>query len=121
MYDSENVFARILKGKLSCQKVYEDTYALAFHDIRPQCPLHVLVIPKEDYISFIDFSTQAPAEFVTGFFKAVSTVVHLLNLTHKGCRFIMNHGADGHQEVPHFHLHILGGKPLGKMVCCDCL
>lgn len=115
-YDSQNVFARILRGEIACQKIYEDTYALAFHDLHPRAPIHVLVIPKGAYISFIDFSTLASVEEIAGFFKAVANVAQQFHLQEQGGRILSNFGADGGQEVPHFHLHLFGGRPLGPML-----
>jgi histidine triad (HIT) family protein len=116
MYDPQNIFAKILRGEIPCKKVYEDQFSLAFHDIHPQAPVHVLVIPKGDYMSLDDFSAFAPPADVTGFFKAVGTVARELGLVEGGYRILANHGVNGGQEVPHFHIHILGGKSLGRMV-----
>lgn len=115
-YDPNNVFARILRGELPCKKVYEDDHVLAFHDINPQAPVHVLVIPKGAYISMDDFSQKASPEEVTGFFRAVGRVARQLGLAQNGYRILANHGRDLHQEVPHFHVHIFAGRPLGRML-----
>lgn len=115
-YDRNNIFARILRGEIPCKKVYEDAYALAFHDIRPQAPVHVLVIPKGEYVSFDDFSAAAPAEEITGFVRAVGLVARQLGVAESGYRILANHGRDSHQEVPHFHIHIFGGRGLGRMI-----
>ena len=115
-YDSNNIFARILRGEIPCNKVYEDEFALAFHDIRPQAPVHVLVIPKGDYIALDDFCAKAPAELVTGYFRAVGKVAELLGLPKDGFRALFNAGANAHQEVPHLHIHLFGGRPLGPML-----
>jgi histidine triad (HIT) family protein len=115
-YDPNNIFARILRGDIPCNKVYEDTFALAFHDIHPQAPVHVLVIPKGPYVSAVDFGAAAPAEHVTGFYRAVSKVAQDLSLPVDGFRLIANTGVNGGQEVPHYHVHLLGGKKLGAMV-----
>jgi histidine triad (HIT) family protein len=115
-YDDGNIFARILRGEIPCKKVHEDAYALAFHDINPQAPVHVLVIPKGAYVSFADFSALASAEEITGFFKAVGKVAADLGVEPDGYRLITNHGDHAHQEVPHFHLHIVAGRPLGPML-----
>lgn len=115
-YDSSNVFARILRGELSCNKVYEDDHALAFHDINPQAPVHVLVIPKGAYVSLADFGAKASAEEITGFFRAVAKTAEILGVVTNGYRFLGNTGADANQEVPHFHVHIFAGAPLGPMV-----
>jgi histidine triad (HIT) family protein len=115
-YDANNIFARILRGEIPCKKVYEDDHALAFHDINPQAPVHVLVIPKGPYVSMADFTAAAPAELVTGFFRAVGIIAAQLGLPEKGYRILANAGHDAHQEVPHLHIHIFGGQPLGPML-----
>ena len=115
-YDNGNIFARILRGEIPCNKVFENDYALAFHDINPQAPVHVLVIPKTAYVSFADFAAEAPPPTVAGFFKAVATVAKTLNLEGSGYRLLANAGHDAHQEVPHFHVHIFGGHALGPML-----
>ena len=115
-YDPDNVFAKILRGDIPCTKVYENDHVLAFEDINPQAPVHVLVIPKGAYVSMDDFSANASAEEVTGFFKAVGDVARQLNLSEPGYRILANHGVDGMQEVPHFHVHIFGGRKLGPML-----
>jgi diadenosine tetraphosphate (Ap4A) HIT family hydrolase len=115
-YDPSNVFARILRGELPCQKVFEDEHVLAFHDINPLAPVHVLVIPKGEYVSMDDFSAQAPAAALTAFFRAVGAIARDLGLADGGYRFLANTGADGRQEVAHFHVHIFGGAPLGRML-----
>ena len=114
-YDPQNIFARILRGEISCKKVYEDEYALAFHDINPQAPQHILVVPKGEYVSFADFSGAEP-EHVAGFFRAAAAVARALGLEQTGYRVLANTGRHAHQEVPHFHLHIFGGAPLGPML-----
>ncbi len=115
-YDPNNIFARILRGELPCNKVYEDDHALAFHDIAPQAPVHVLVIPKGDYISQDDFAAKAPDALVAGFYRAVGTVARDLGLVEAGYRFLANTGVDAHQEVAHFHVHIFAGRDLGRMI-----
>ena len=115
-YDPNNIFAKILRGEIPCNKVYEDDHALAFHDINPQAPVHVLVIPKGDYVSMADFTASAPAELITGFFRAVGIVAKDLGLVEPGYRVLANAGDNAHQEVPHLHMHIFGGKPLGPML-----
>jgi diadenosine tetraphosphate (Ap4A) HIT family hydrolase len=115
-YDNSNIFARILRGEIPCNKVYEDEYALAFHDINPQAPTHVLVIPKTPHVSLADFTATATPDQVSGFFRAVGHVAKLLGLEEPGYRVLANMGAHGHQEVPHFHMHIFGGRPLGPML-----
>lgn len=116
VYDSNNIFAKILCGEIPCNKVYEDEFALAFHDIAPDAPVHVLVVPKGDYVSFDDFVQNAPPEFMKGYFSAVQKVAEKLGLQANGYRIISNHGADASQSVPHFHVHILGGKNLGGLL-----
>lgn len=115
-YDDSNIFARILRGEIPCEKVYEDDHALAFNDIRPQAPVHVLVIPKGPYVSMDDFTAKAPADLVAGFFRAVGAVARQLGLHESGYRLLVNTGAHSHQEVPHLHVHIFGGRPLGPML-----
>ena len=115
-YDNDNIFAKILRGEIPCTKVYEDEHALAFNDINPQAPVHVLVIPKGAYVSMEDFSAQASAEEIAGFVRAVGKVARDLGLVDPGYRILANHGRDGHQEVPHFHVHLFGGKDLGRMI-----
>jgi histidine triad (HIT) family protein len=115
-YDPQNIFARILRAEIPCNKVYEDDVALAFHDIDPQAPLHVLVIPKGEYSSLDDFTAKASPEVVAAFFKAVGLVARRLKLVEQGYRILANHGEHGGQEVPHFHVHIFAGKRLGRMI-----
>lgn len=122
-YDPNNIFARILRGEIPCRKVYEDEHALAFHDIHPQAPIHVLVIPKGAYVSFDDFSDQASTAEIVGFTRAVGTVARQLGVAPAGdsggYRLLANIGANGGQEVPHFHVHVFGGRPLGRMIAKD--
>ena len=115
-YDDNNVFAKILRGEIPCKKVYEDEYALAFHDINPQAPVHVLVIPKGKYISMVDFAASASPAEQAGFLRAVGKTATALGLDAGGYRTLANHGANAHQEVPHFHVHIFGGRRLGPML-----
>lgn len=115
-YDDDNIFAKILRGEIPCKKVFENEWALAFHDIRPQAPVHVLVIPKGKYVSLDDFSAKASDDEFAGFFRAVGEVAAKLGLPAKGYRILANQGRDGGQEVPHFHVHIFGGRPLGRMI-----
>ncbi|MGF1475603.1 MAG: histidine triad nucleotide-binding protein [Geminicoccaceae bacterium] len=115
-YDDQNIFAKILRGEIPCSKVYEDEHALAFHDINPMAPVHVLVIPKGSYTSFADFGSKGTAKEIEGFFRAVNHVARDLSLEDKGYRILANTGEHGHQEVPHFHMHIFGGAPLGRMI-----
>ena len=115
-YDRNNIFARILRGEIPCRKVYEDEFALAFEDIAPAAPVHVLVIPKGEYVSFHDFTGSAPAELQQGFFRAVHKVAAQLGVEQNGYRLLTNHGADAAQAVHHFHMHILAGRPLGSLL-----
>jgi diadenosine tetraphosphate (Ap4A) HIT family hydrolase len=115
-YDDSNIFARILRGEIPCDKVYEDDYALAFRDIAPQTPIHVLVIPKGAYVSADDFSEKASDAEIAGFFRALGKVARDLGAVDPGYRILANHGRDAHQEVPHFHMHIFAGKDLGRMI-----
>lgn len=111
-YDRNNVFAKMLRGEVPCKKVYEDDFALAFHDIRPLTPVHVLVIPKGEYISFVDFAATAPPELIAGFYRAIGNTAKQLGLDETGYRLVANSGADAHQIVFHFHVHIFAGRPL---------
>lgn len=115
-YDDQNVFARILRGEIPNRTVYEDEWALAFHDINPQAPLHVLVIPKGPYVSWDDFSARAAADEIAGFIRAVGHVAREAGLVEPGYRLLANVGLNGHQEVPHLHVHLFGGRPLGPML-----
>lgn len=115
-YDLNNIFAKILRGDIPCQKVFENKFALAFHDINPQTPIHVLVIPKGHYISMTDFSAKAADDEIVGFFRAVGQVAKDLGIEENGYRLLANHGNDANQEVPHFHVHLFAGQPLGSMV-----
>ena len=115
-YDPQNVFAKILRRELPSQTVYEDEWALAFHDIAPLAPVHVLVIPKGAYVSWDDFSARAPDAEIAGFIRAVGTVARAAGLVEPGYRLLANIGQHGHQEVPHLHVHVFGGRPLGPML-----
>lgn len=115
-YDNQNIFAKILRSEIPCDKVYENDHALAFRDLYPQAPVHVLVIPKGSYVSYADFSEQASEAELAGFMRAVGTVAKELGILESGSRILSNQGEDGHQEVPHFHLHLLAGRNLGRMV-----
>ena len=115
-YDRDNIFAKILRGEIPCGKRYEDEYALAFDDINPGRPVHVLVIPKGEFVSMDDFTASASGEQVAGFFRAVGEVARLCGVAESGYRIIANTGEDGHQEVPHFHVHVVGGAPAGPML-----
>jgi diadenosine tetraphosphate (Ap4A) HIT family hydrolase len=115
-YDSSNIFARILRGEIPCKKVYEDQWALAFHDISPKAPVHILVIPKGAYVSMVDFGVRASAEEIAGLFRAVARVAEEQGVAETGYRILANIGPNGHQEVPHLHVHLFGGAPLGPMI-----
>ena len=115
-YDDSNIFARILRGEVPCKRLYEDEWALAFPDIAPRAPVHVLVIPKAAFVSLADFSAGGTPEQIAGFFAAVGNVARQLGLEGAGYRVLANMGGHGHQEVPHFHVHIFGGRPLGPML-----
>jgi histidine triad (HIT) family protein len=115
-YDDGNIFARILRGELPNRTVYEDDYALAFHDINPQAPVHILVIPKGAYVSWDDFTARASDAEIAGFVRAVGHVAREAGLPAPGYRLLSNIGGHGHQEVPHLHVHVFGGQPLGPML-----
>jgi len=115
-YDDQNVFAKILRGEIPNRTVYEDNYALAFHDINPQAPTHVLVIPKGAYVCWDDFSAKASEAEIAGFVRAVGKVARDLGLVAPGYRLLANTGTDSHQEVPHLHVHLFAGQPLGPML-----
>lgn len=114
-YDTNNVFAKILRGEIPSQRVYEDDHVLAIKDINPKAPTHVLVLPKGPYMSLMDFSIRATADEIGYFFQTVAKIAELLKLHNNGFRLVSNTGIDGGQEVPHFHVHLLGGKQLGPM------
>ncbi|QQN74579.1 HIT domain-containing protein [Croceicoccus sp. YJ47] len=118
-YDDDNIFARILRGDLPCEKVYEDDWAFAFHDIAPVADTHVLVLPKGRYVTWDDFSANASAEEIAGFVRAVGTVARDLDLVDAGYRLINNIGPDGGQIVPHLHVHLLGGRVMGPMLSAN--
>jgi diadenosine tetraphosphate (Ap4A) HIT family hydrolase len=115
-YDDSNIFARILRGEIPNRTVFEDEYALAFHDIAPAAPVHILVIPKGPYVSWDDFSARASAEEIVGFVRAVGQVAREQGLVAPGYRLLANVGAHGGQEVPHLHVHLFGGRGLGPML-----
>jgi diadenosine tetraphosphate (Ap4A) HIT family hydrolase len=115
-YDENNIFARVLRGEIPCKRVHETPHALAFHDINPQAPIHVLVIPKGPYRSWADFSATASEAEIAGFVRAVGEVAKLLGLEEPGYRLLANAGVNAHQEVPHLHVHIFGGRRLGPML-----
>ena len=115
-YDETNIFARILRGEIPSRKVYEDQWVLAFHDINPLAPTHVLVIPKGKFVSFADFSANASTDEIAGLMRAVGKVAKDLGLEAQGYRLLANMGEHSGQEVPHFHVHLFAGRPLGRML-----
>ena len=115
-YDKENIFAKILRGEIPCDKVYEDEHALAFRDTNPQAPVHVLVVPKGPYINTDDFSAKASDAEIVGYIRAVGHVGRELGVVGAGFRTLANNGPDAHQEVPHFHTHVLAGRDLGHII-----
>ena len=115
-YDPENIFARILREELPCKKLAEDEYTLAFEDINPQAPVHVLVIPKGSYVDWTDFAAKASVEEQAAFTIMIAHVANLTGIAEAGFRVISNIGGHGHQEVPHLHMHVLGGAPVGPML-----
>jgi histidine triad (HIT) family protein len=115
-YDRNNIFARILRGEIPCKKVFEDDHVLAFHDINPQSPIHILVIPKGEYVSLDDFAEQASEDEIAALIRAAGAIARAQGVAATGYRILANHGVDAHQEVAHFHLHIFGGRDLGRMI-----
>jgi diadenosine tetraphosphate (Ap4A) HIT family hydrolase len=115
-YDEGNIFARILRGEIPSKRVYEDEFALAFHDINPLAPTHILVIPKRPYVSWDDFSAKGSEAEIAGFVKAVGKVAREAGLVEPGYRLLANTGLNSGQEVPHLHVHIFAGRPLGPML-----
>jgi len=115
-YDPNNVFAKLLRGEIPAKKLYEDEHVLAFPDIRPQAPVHVLVIPKGAYESLDDFHSRASDAEQAALMRALGKVARLSGVGDSGYRVIANNGSHGHQEVPHLHFHVLGGRPMGRMV-----
>ncbi|WP_118134316.1 HIT domain-containing protein [Oceanicella sp. SM1341] len=119
-YDDQNIFARILRGEIPNKTVLETEHSLAFHDIGPQAPCHVLVIPKGAYVSYDHFTAEASDAEILDFSRAVGEVCRMMEVSPagggKGYRLISNTGAHGHQEVPHLHVHVLGGRSLGRML-----
>ncbi len=118
-YDPNNIFARILRGEIPCKKVYEDEHVLAFHDINPQAPAHILVIPKGAYVSFEDFSAKASEAEIAALVRATGKIARDLGYAESGYRILTNMGRDGGQEVPHLHLHLFAGQRLGPMLQKD--
>jgi histidine triad (HIT) family protein len=115
-YDRNNIFARILRGEIPCNKIYEDEHVLAFHDISPQSPTHILVIAKGEYVSLDDFSEKASAAEMTALVRALGQIARDQGVADSGYRVLANTGAAAHQEVPHFHVHLFGGRDLGAML-----
>jgi histidine triad (HIT) family protein len=115
-YDDSNIFARILRGEIPSRRVYEDEHALAFHDVNPLAPIHILIIPTGAYVSWDDFSARATDAEIAGFVRAVGKVARDLGLVAPGYRLLANVGTDSGQEVPHLHVHIFGGRGLGPML-----
>ena len=119
-YDDNNIFAKILRGDIPCKKIYEDEFVLAFHDINPQKKVHALVIPKGEYVSLDDFSSNGSEKEIVGLIKGIGIVAKKLGVSEvvkgKGYRSLVNVGENGGQEVPHLHFHIFGGEKVGKMV-----
>ena len=119
-YDNQNIFAKILRGDIPCEKIYEDEYVLSFKDVNPQAPSHILIIPKGAYTDINDFIENASNEEIIGFNKAIPVVAHQLGISEtsggKGYRLISNEGSESHQTVAHFHIHLLAGRNLGPML-----
>ena len=115
-YDPNNIFARILRGEIPCKKVHETEHALAFHDINPQAPTHILVIPKGPYVDMDDFTAKASEAEIAGLFRAVGEVARQAGAAEPGYRILSNCGVDAHQEVPHLHIHVFAGRDLGRML-----
>ena len=119
-YDDQNIFAKILRSEIPCEKIYEDEYVLSFKDVNPQAPIHILIIPKGAYKDINDFSENASNEEIIGFNKAIPIVANQLGISEasggKGYRLISNAGSDAHQTVDHFHVHLLAGRNLGPML-----
>ncbi|MEO5938380.1 MAG: HIT domain-containing protein [Sphingomonas sp.] len=115
-YDDQNIFAKILRGEIPSKRVYEDEWAIAFHDIAPISPTHILVIPTGAYVSWDDFSARASADEIAGYVRAIGTVARDLDLVAPGYRLLANVGLNSGQEVPHLHVHLFGGRALGPML-----
>jgi diadenosine tetraphosphate (Ap4A) HIT family hydrolase len=115
-YDRNNVFARILRGEIPCKRVFEDEHVLAFDDITARAPTHVLVIPKGEYVSLDDFSANASTAEIAALVRALGNIARERGVDESGYRILANTGRDGHQEVPHFHVHLFGGRDLGAML-----
>ena len=116
LYDLDNIFAKILRSEIPCDKILENEFALAFSDINPQAPIHILVIPKNSYINFYDFTKNASNKEHGSFWKLVNDVIEHYRVETEGFRIITNSGNNGNQDVPHFHVHLLAGENLGRMI-----
>lgn len=115
-YDDNNIFARILRGEIPATKIYEDESVVAINDINPQAPIHILVMPKGKYVSFDDFSAKASDAEIAALVRATGKIARDAGVVDPGYRLILNHGPHSHQEVPHLHIHILGGRPMGPLI-----
>ena len=115
-YDDSNIFARLLRGEIPSRRVYEDDHVVVFHDIAPWAPVHLLVIPKGAYVSWDDFSERASDAEIAALTRAIGKVAREAGLVETGYRLLANTGLDSHAEVPHLHVHILAGRPLGPML-----
>jgi diadenosine tetraphosphate (Ap4A) HIT family hydrolase len=115
-YDDTNIFARILRGEIPATLLYEDEWAVAFPDIAPQAPIHILVVPRGAYVSWDDFSARASADEIAGFVRAVGQVARAAGLVDTGYRLLANTGPHAGQEVPHLHVHLFAGAGLGPML-----
>ncbi len=118
-YDKNNIFARIIRGEIPGKKIYEDEFVLAIEDIAPAAPVHILILPKGEYISFDDFTQKAAPETLANFFSTITKIARLAKVEKDGYRLITNHGANASQSVPHFHVHLIGGRPLGALLPSD--
>ncbi|MFN7114929.1 MAG: histidine triad nucleotide-binding protein [Alphaproteobacteria bacterium] len=118
-YDPNNIFARILRAEIPCNKVFEDDHVLAFRDIQPQAPVHVLVIPKGAYVDMDDFTARASTDEIAALFRALGQIARSEGLAEAGYRVLSNCGLNGGQEVPHLHLHLVGGRALGRMLAAN--
>ena len=115
MYDTNNIFAKILRHEIPCEVVHEDEFSLFFNDINPQAKIHVLGIPKTQCVDYTDFISSSDPKIIIAFFQSVNLVIEKLNIANTGYRIITNSGKDGGQEVPHFHIHILAGEKIGSL------
>jgi len=115
MYDNNNIFAKILRNEIPCNKIYEDEHSLFFKDIKPQAKIHILGIPKSPCVDFADFINKTDKKAISSFFESLEKVIEMLNIKETGYRIISNSGENGGQEVPHFHFHILAGEKIGSL------